>query len=704
MRIALAALLLALVPVAAGAATLPSRLAPDAPFPRILEEAPTIETIAPGVEYGDYPMLTSVGPLVIRVIAADLHRSDVHAADVLADDRLTSPGETVGSMAQRSAAIAGINGDYYDIGNTNRPTNMVVRDGVLMRMPRKRYALAIGRDGTARLAEFSFMGQVEIGDRTLALDAVDDLPPPDGGVSLITPVFGNATGGENVTMVGLQLLAGTPPLARYRVTGVVDNLAPQPAGYYLAIGPNAYGIAGVPDDGTVVTASGDLAPMGLDSMVSAIGGGPLILHDGAWFDDPDGPNGGEYGKRIPSTGVALTPDGTLLLIEVDGRQASLSVGLERREFSALMRALGATEGMAVDGGGSSTIAVRRLGDAEASMQNSPSDGKERPVANGLFVFSTAPNGPPARLVARPGVVRAVTGAEVALRIAAVDTANHVVAGSADVTATISPASLGMYEDGRFTALQPGIGRLTMHADGLTGEIGIEVVRTPARVTIVPVQPHVESHGTLELAAHAYDDRGYALTVPALLPWNASEGSVDARGLYHATSRNATVGVSIGSAATLAHVTVGSHEVSLPFAEHAHFTTAPRGGAGGVTRGDCGSCVELAYSFASSERAAYATAEIPLPAGTIGLSFDVQDDGSDARLRVALRNSINEDLYVDATPLDQTGWRHVVVHFPAESASPTKLVAIYVLPPKGMQEASGQIELRNVRAVVSGGGP
>ena len=45
------------------------------------------------------------------------------------------------------------------------------------------------------------------------------------------------------------------------------------------------------------------------------------------------------------------------------------------------------------------------------------------------------------------------------------------------------------------------------------------------------------------------------------------------------------------------------------------------------------------------------AEIPLPPGTIGVSFDVNDDGGNARLRVAIRNSINEDLFVDATALD-----------------------------------------------------
>ncbi|HEU5478709.1 MAG TPA: hypothetical protein VFU90_02700, partial [Candidatus Tumulicola sp.] len=56
--------------------------------------------------------------------------------------------------------------------------------------------------------------------------------------------------------------------------------------------------------------------------------------------------------------------------------------------------------------------------------------------------------------------------------------------------------------------------------------------------------------------------------------------------------------------------------------------------------------------------------------------------------------------LDATRLDRPGWRHVVVRFPP-GAEITRLIAIYVLPPKGMQLSSGQIEVRNVRAVIAG---
>ncbi len=696
------ALTLFTLPIAAAAGDLPAHIDPSSPFPRILEQAPAVESIAPGVEYGDYQLSTEIGPLAIHVVEIDSHHSDVRIENVLADNRLESRGETVGSMAKRTGAVAGINGDYFDIGNTNRPLNIVVRGGALLAMPRKRYALAIARDGTPSIGEFDFAGQVQVGDRTLSLDAIDELPAPNGGTSFLTPAYGTVRPVDNTTLIALQLLDGTPPLARYRVIAIADNLSPQPPGYYIAVGPSAYNDVDVPNPGDTAEVTGDLSPLGLDRIETAVGGGPLILHDGSWNEDPDGPNGGEFAKRIPCSGAAITADGKLLLIQVDGREPSLSVGLTRPEFSALMRAFGATEGLAFDGGGSSTMAVRRLGEFESGIVNDPSDGVERPVGDGLFVYSTAPVGPAVRLVSRPSVVRALTGGDIPLRIAAIDAASHVASTDAPIGGSVEPPSLGTFRDGRFIAAMPGEGRILLHSGRIGGEVQVEVVHAAARVAILPLDPNTERNGTLALQARAFDAHGYHLTLPPFLPWQANAGSIDARGIYHAAQHDANVQVRIGDAVAVTRVTVGSHDVALPFAEHAHFVTLPHGGAGTLERGtDCGSCIMLNYVFSSDERAAYAMTDLTLPEHTIGLEFDVLDDGSDSRLRVALRNAINEDVLLTAATLDQSGWRHVVVRWGSEIGEKTRLLAIYVLPPKGMEVSSGEVELRNVRAVVAG---
>lgn len=684
------------------AAELPPRLDPPAPFPAVLSQAPVVETIAPGIGYAEYALVTAEGPVVVRVASIAPHRSDVRVEAIAAHDRLTSSGETVSSMAARTGAVAGVNGDYYDIGNTNRPTNVLIRDGRILHTPDGRYALVIDRGGTPAFSQLQFTGQVEVGANTVGLDAVNEMPPPHGGTSMITPEFGRVPPEDNLTLVALTLLDGTPPFARYRASSPVDNLQAQPPGYYLAVGSQAYGPNSLPNPGDIVAPGGDFTPVPLDSIAGAIGGGPLILRDGSWFDDPNGPSGGEYAQRIPSTGAAITPDGTLMLVEVDGRQPSASIGLTRPEFAALMRGLGAVDGMAFDGGGSSAIAARRLGDGSATLQTSPSDGKERDVADGIFAFSTAPVTAAVRVVGSPALLRAAPGASINVRAGAVDAAQHLV-GSGPISGALEPASLGTYANGRFTAHQPGSGALHLRSGALHGEIPVDVVATPARIAILPANANVADGGTLQLTATATNDAGYPIALPEKLHWTATGGAIDDSGTFRAGRSDGTATVDIGGRRAQIRVTVGSHDVALQ--SRPRFSSVPPGGEGeSGADSSCGGCIFLSYALGPSERAAYAVLETPLPAGTIAVGFRVRisDATGSARLRVSLRNAINESVLLDAIPIGgASGWQDVTVRLPATFAGPGKLTSLYVVRDPQEPVASGTVVVGNLRAVVAG---
>jgi hypothetical protein len=679
-------------------AVLPGHLDPAPPFPRIAFDAPTIERIAPGVEYGEYDMVTDAGPIVVHAIAIDPHAPDIGLNSVLASDTLASGGETISSMARRTGAIAGINGDYFDIGNTNRPTNVVVRGNTLISTPTKRYALAIGSDGTPQIIEMQFAGTLTLADRTDALDAINHLP--DGGTSLLTPAFGRVPPSNNLTLVGLVPTNGTPPFAIYRVTGVLDNTTVQPAGYYLAIGLDAYARIGVPDIGETIAASGDLAPMSLAKLVAAIGGGPLILDAGVWVDDPDGPNGGEYAQRIPCSGAAVAPDGTLFLLEVDGRQPGFSVGVTRPEFAALMRAFGAVRGMAFDGGGSSELVARTPGDIDTTLVNSPSDGRERKVADGIFVYDSAPVGPPSQIVAEPLTVRAFAGAAVNVRFSAADAAEHVVTAPGPIDVRVAPAGLGTYRDGIFTAQATGSGTLVARSGALELRVPLRIYDQPARLVILPQDPSVAQGGRLTLQARAYDAQGYAIAVPAQLPWRATGAAIDSSGTLDAGTSDALVSLLLGDHLANAHVTVGFHDA--PLAVTPSFMSAPRGGDGNaVSSPDCPSCMQLQYALGPQERAAYLLTNVTLPQHSVAVAFDVLDDGNGEQLKLALRNAINEEVLLTVDTMDHAGWRSVVVHLPQELAQPARLVAIYVIARSAPASMQGSIEVKNLRAVVAG---
>jgi exopolysaccharide biosynthesis protein len=67
-------------------------------------------------------------------------------------------------------------------------------------------------------------------------------------------------------------------------------------------------------------------------------------------------------------------------VEVDGRQPGVSIGMTYAQLATYMKNLGCDEALNLDGGGSSTLWM--LG----QVMNTPSEGDERGVANGLVLI------------------------------------------------------------------------------------------------------------------------------------------------------------------------------------------------------------------------------------------------------------------------------------------------------------------------------
>jgi hypothetical protein len=117
-----------------------------------------------------------------------------------------------------------------------------------------------------------------------------------------------------------------------------------------------------------------------DDVYAAIGGGFVFLRDGdVWRSDDRGATQSE-----PRTAVCLNDDAVYFVV-VDGRNNALSIGMSFDALAEFCRdELGATWGLNQDGGGSSTMVVN------GRVVNTPSDGWERPVANGLLMMALEP--------------------------------------------------------------------------------------------------------------------------------------------------------------------------------------------------------------------------------------------------------------------------------------------------------------------------
>lgn len=131
--------------------------------------------------------------------------------------------------------------------------------------------------------------------------------------------------------------------------------------------------------------------------VHSVGGHPVLLRDGqrqSWWTGDAKARG-----RHPRTLLGWTPSGETLLVVADGRAPGHSAGLTLEESADLLAELGASDGINLDGGGSSTFVGTC--DVGPCVLNRPSDGRERLVPVALALVGDGPVQPMSRAPAPP---------------------------------------------------------------------------------------------------------------------------------------------------------------------------------------------------------------------------------------------------------------------------------------------------------------
>jgi len=351
------------------------------------------------------------------------------------------------------------------------------------------------------------------------------------------------------------------------------------------------------------------------------------------------------------------------------------VGVTRPEFGALMLGFGAGEGIAFDSGGSATLVARVLGDADASVLNDPSDGAERPVADGFFAYSDAFPGPAAQLIVRPSPIVALAGVDVPVRLALVDAAGHALGtthlAGGDVVRGLARS-----------------GVVALRAAGLTASIPVRIVPELARIDVTRDVRDPEPGAGVAFRAVGRDSSGAPVALGERVTWSADRGSFSGRGFYRAAARDAHITARAAGASAAFVLPVGHHRVALPFFDAAHaaawrFTTAPGGLAGSLVTGAPQAELSLHYDFTSGARAAYAATTFLLPGEPSAFAIDIDGDGSGVGVRAAFVNGFGERRALTlAKSVDWKGWQSRSIALPDDLSAPVRLVALYAVPSLG----------------------
>jgi hypothetical protein len=345
-------------------------------------------TLVPGVTYTKEVRWTFGGPLVTHVIVAPKPGGLYGLRPVLSQETVLGR-ETVSSMQRRLAmrgTVAGVNGDFFSWA-TGRPSGIFLKDGVLSTRPvGERSSLGIAFDGSLRVRRLRYFGSWAVdGFEAHPLEEFNRPLTDRRGVALFSPRWGGRT--PRLPLAVDVVLSGFPravpnALRRARVVTVRRG-----------------GGTLVPAGGAVLQARGfwrrvllrearpgrslavQLTVRGLwEDVADAIGGGPVLVRNGRpVFASGEGFTTSQLRPRHPRTAAGQLADGRVILVAVDGR-STLSAGLRNWQLALELVRLGAVTAMALDAGGSTTLAFN------GRVLNRPSDGAERAVADGLMVF------------------------------------------------------------------------------------------------------------------------------------------------------------------------------------------------------------------------------------------------------------------------------------------------------------------------------
>lgn len=277
--------------------------------------------------------------------------------------------------------VGALNGDFYgdEEHYAGRPRDLQIVRGELVSAPAGNPVFWVDPEGTPHLTNLVSRIRLVWSDGTATPLGLNEERGPEE-VVLYSPAAGpstHATGGLDYLLVPVEgssplpLAAGGTYRCRVRSIRPAGDCPVVAGTLVLSVGPQPPGTFHPIAQGEVVVIATDTFPS-LAGVQTAIGGGPTLVRNGK------AQHWGGLQMRHPRSAVGFSQD-TIYLVEVDGRQGRLSLGMSLPELATYMEKLGCESAMNLDGGGSATLWVF------GNVINSPSEGRERPSANALVV-------------------------------------------------------------------------------------------------------------------------------------------------------------------------------------------------------------------------------------------------------------------------------------------------------------------------------
>ncbi|MEV2247302.1 phosphodiester glycosidase family protein [Streptomyces sp. NPDC049970] len=698
-----------------------------------IETARASRPVAPGVRLDSYDRLESDKWLRVDSLSVDLAagvRADYLSTGKVTDRRTVSELAAGHDPGPGRHTVAAVNADFFDINQTGAPQGPGVKDGRTVHSPAPgtNRAVGIGPRDAGRVLELYFEGTLTLPSGARPLAAYNAANVPAQGVGAYTSAWGSAD--RALTVDDAQ------PVAEVAVRG----------GKVVSVSATP-GSGAVPEDTVVLVGreagAGPLSdlepgdPVGIEYRArtdagevprTAVGGRELLVADGvAQNHDGEGNN-----TAAPRTAVGFSRDGrTMQILTVDGRQAD-SGGVTLTELGEMMRRAGSFSALNLDGGGSSTLVAREPGSDALMTENSPSDGSERTVPNGLAL--TAPDGsgrldgfwvetrtPPGAApgddpVAGGHPERVFPGLTRRLTAAGFDETYGPAAGSPRWRA-MSPAVGRVDREGTFTAHRSGTTDVRAERAGAHGGTRLTVLDRLARIR--PTTQRVGladaratgGFGIVGLDAHGasapvepgdvtldYDHALFDIADDGRGSFTVRSRTGDGAGLVRATVAGAETALAVGVGLTEQAVSTFDDAGSWKFSQ-----ARADGAVAATPEGHTGTGLRLTYDFSRSTatRAAYAAPPrpVPVPGRPQSYTLWIKGDGNGAWPTLHLKDAAGSDQLLRGPYVTWTGWRQITFAVPPGAATPLSVYRFYLAETAAARQYTGEVVVDDLSAQV-----
>lgn len=461
--------------------------------------------VSPGVKYKENQEIVNANNQNIRVMEVNL--KDPYTQLELSYPNPLNTLATTSRQARENTrnghrVVGAINGSFFDM-SAKTPmylisyNNRIINSGIVAsgndQYVNKPIAFGIDKQGNPLIDSFNMKLSLNHNSNTYEITGINKVRNNDNLI-LYTPE--NTGGYTNTNPYGIEVIFKNASKNKDlefgdTITGVVSEIKPHGDSTNTK----------VPEDGFVLSGHGDklalLKTMNLGDEVQIqlnidekwkgskfmAASGPILVNNGKVELGMD-PNSSRARERAPRTAIAIDKTMTkVFLVTVDGRNTN-SRGMNLTEFAQYLVKAGAYKALNLDGGGSTTMVVRKQGDDYATLINKPSDISERGVSTTFQAISTAPLGEPARMelsLSKGGEI--LVGSTITVNTMVLDQYyNRLALDSSKLSIS---TDLGTVKGNSITLSKAGKGFVTAKYGNVTKQIPITVVSEAAKFKDVP---------------------------------------------------------------------------------------------------------------------------------------------------------------------------------------------------------------------------